>query len=376
MYKENKIELTKNIKEKALEVGFDLVGITSAKPFVRAQKILKKRKKGKLSINDIKLWTTPSLHLSSAKSIIALGLSYATSNKSFKKCGIEKDSVISLYARGKDYHHVIDKKQKKLIRYIKDIKPEAKLIDYCDTGKILDREVAYRAGLGWIGKNNNIINPQYGSYLFLGEIITNLELVSDKPVKPQCNNCKKCLENCPGQALVSPYKLDPDKCISFLTQKKGILSKEQKKKIDNRLWGCDICMETCPYNKNVPVDIHPEFKPIIKGDINKLLNFSCNNIEEKWLNSALSWRGLRILKRNALINIANSGKIIYIPLLEKILTHPSLILRRYAVWALGEIKGQKAKKVLSKRLEIENEKIVIKEINNTIKKIKESDNCD
>lgn len=363
--------ITEEIKEKALEIGFDLIGITSAKPFFRAKKKLKNRKLSDFVNKDINLLTTPSLHLDSAKTIISLALSYAVSPEILEDFRKEEQAYIALYARGQDYHKVMKEKQEELIEYIYNISPDnmkVKLRAYCDTGKLLEREAAYRAGLGWIGKNNNLINPEYGSYLFLGEIITNLDLKTDSPIQGRCNNCDLCIKKCPGKAFNSPYEFEPEKCISFLTQKKGIIDKEQRTKINYNLWGCDTCLQVCPYNKDIPVNLHPEFRPVLKGDIKKVLNFNKGNIERRWLESALSWRGLRVLKRNALICIANNGDEKYIPVLEKEIKNNSPLLRMYAVWALEKIDGPRAYHQLRERLKVENDKRVIKEIKDILKR--------
>ncbi|MFW6389655.1 MAG: tRNA epoxyqueuosine(34) reductase QueG, partial [Halanaerobiales bacterium] len=327
---DSRTKLTRKIKNKAKEIGFDLVGITSADPFSKAYQRLKSREISEFMDHDLEKITTPTIHLKEAKSIIALALSYAVSDK-IK----DKDQYISLYARGSDYHQVIKAKMKRLVSFLSTLKDNVKTICYSDTGSLLDREVAARAGLGWIGKNNNLINPEYGSYLILGEIITDLKLSYDSPIKNRCSNCELCLNSCPTGALNKAHNLKPEKCLSFLTQKKGILKENERKSIFKNLWGCDSCLQVCPYNKNIPTDLHQEFKPVLKGDIKQVLSFSKNSLPDEWKKSALYWRGLRILKRNSLINIGNNGNNVYTPIVKKYLKNPSPVLRAYAVWALG-----------------------------------------
>lgn len=340
----NKIdELTKKIKEKAKKIGFDLVGIASAEPFRRAYSLIKERKLSQFISNDKDLITNPRRHLSSVKSIIALGISYASKEEINK----EDEQFISFYARGKDYHLVIQDKMKELINFIRTLSGELEYIAYSDTGSLLDREVAYQAGLGWIGKSNNLINPEYGSYLFLGEILTNLQLRLDKPMESRCGNCQLCIENCPTQALKS-YDLDPEGCLSYITQKKGILTEEERKNMGNNLWGCDKCLQVCPYNKDIPTDLHPEFLPVISINAKTILNFNKDNIPEAWKESAIFWRGLRILKRNTLINLGNKGENEYISLLKDELLNPSPILRTYVVWALTRLNHLSIKDILYK----------------------------
>ncbi len=372
----NKKDITLKIKQKAKELGFDLVGICSADPFTRAYRNIKDRKLSEFVKDDKEKLTDPRKHLASANSIIALAISYASKDINLdddKDKQVREENAnkqfISLYARGIDYHQIINKKMDQLLFYIKTINPEVEAVAYSDTGAILDREVAYRAGLGWIGKNNNLINPTYGSYLFLGEIITNLELNFDKTMESQCGNCNRCLSACPAKAL-RPFHLEPDKCLSYITQKKGILPEKEREDIDNRLWGCDTCLDVCPYNQNIPVNIHKEFIPVLEGDIEKILEFSKNNISQEWRNSALSWRGLRILKRNTIINIGNKGDNDYIPLLEKTLKNPSPILRAYAVWALGKMHNNLIKNIIRNHYKNEKSDIVLLEIENILNKDK------
>ncbi|MGB4178140.1 MAG: tRNA epoxyqueuosine(34) reductase QueG [Halanaerobiales bacterium] len=352
----NKERITELIKNKAKEIGFDLVGITSAEPFQQAYSILEKRKLTEFISNDRELLTNPASHLASAKSIIALALSYAS-----KRAGKEEEQNIALYARGKDYHQVMQEKMNELIIFIKTLATDAETITYSDTGVLLDREVAYRAGLGWIGKSNNLINPEYGSYLMLGEILTNLPLVTDQAMESRCGTCQLCIDNCPTQALKA-YCLEPELCLSYISQKKDPLSMEEREMLGNQLWGCDRCLEVCPYNRDIPYDLHPEFFPVLKGDIKTILNFTNHNIPGEWKEAALFWRGLRTLKRNTIINIGNLGKEEYLPLLIDNLANPSPVLRAYTVWSLGKYRKEEIKALLSNHYFKENDNMVKKEI--------------
>ncbi|MFW5998288.1 MAG: tRNA epoxyqueuosine(34) reductase QueG [bacterium] len=354
------------IKNKAKELGFDLVGITTAEPFSETYKILNKRKdKGTLPDfmnKDIKLITHPRLVFNKANSIISVAISYATDLP-------REEAFISRYSRGIDYHKVISTKLKQLSKFIKNLESNIKTRYFCDTGPLLERKIAVRAGLGWIGKNTNLINEKYGSYLFLGEILTNLKLTPDSSqINNKCDNCKNCLKQCQGKALIKPYVLDQNKCVSYLTQKKGILTEKEREIINGSIWGCDICQEVCPYNKDIPVDIHPEFSTKIKVDIEQILKFENKNIPQIWKNAALSWRGIRILKRNALIVIKNKKYIKYLSLVKEYLNHPSPIIRSYALWTLCKIDSKFNKDDLLNFAVKEKNKIVLNEINK-LKKI-------
>jgi len=376
----NKKDIAVKIKQKAKKIGFDLVGICSAEPFARAYRLIKNRNLSEFVNDNKEKLTDPRKHLASAKSIIALGISYASKDifiDDEKVKQIEKENAykqfISLYARGLDYHQIMNKKMDKLLNYLKTINPNVEAVAYSDTGTILDREVAYRAGLGWIGKNNNLINPNYGSYLFLGEIITSLDLKFDKMIESQCGTCNRCLSACPAKAL-RPFHLEPDKCLSYITQKKGILSEREREDIDNRLWGCDTCLDVCPYNRNIPVNIHKEFIPVLEGNMEKILEFTKKNIPLEWRNSALSWRGLRILKRNTIINLGNKGDNEYIPLLKKTLKNPSPILRAYTIWALGKMHNDSIINIIKNHYKNEKNDLVLTEIENILNKDNRGEN--
>lgn len=351
----DKISLTEKIKNKAKDIGFDLVGITSAEPFYEVEERLKKRKLSSFTEKDIKKLINPAIQMPEAVSIISLGLSYAVNQDK------EDEIFISRYARGNDYHQVMKRMLDSLICCIKGIEQEAILKAMVDTTPLLEREIACRAGLGWIGKNNNLINPGYGSYIFLGEILTDLNLEYDSEMEDRCSNCQACINNCPTEALTASYIFDPDICISFLTQKKGLLNEGEKEFIGINLWGCDKCQEICPYNKDKPVNTHSEFERQLMGAPTELLGRN-KVLDDSWHNSSLSWRGLRILKRNAIINIVNGKLKKYIPLLGEELNNPSPIIRTYAVWALGKLKVISLKKELKELYFREKEDMVREEI--------------
>ena len=340
------------IEKKAKEIGFDLVGFTTAEPFNNLKIVLKERKEnGELSSfidKDIDLLTNPKRHLANAKSIISLAISYGNSKNRSNKLNYK----ISNYTWGKDYHLIFKKKLNELDKYLKRRTKNIKTKCYVDTGPILDRAIAKRAGLGWIGKNNNLINEKFGSYIFLGEIITNLDFTPDTGIENKCDDCQKCIEVCPGNALVEEYHIKPNECIGYLTQKKGIIPVEERKKIGNNLWGCDKCQEVCPYNQNILTDVHKEFEFKLKEDLKTILNFTKKNFPETWENSALSWRGIRILVRNALIVIANTKLKSYKTEVKKLFDHPSSVIRAYAYWTYSKISNN-YKKLLETQLKKE-----------------------
>ncbi len=315
---------TKLIKGKSREIGFDLVGITSAEPFNKSYKRLKKIKdQDKLPPfihKNIRLITRPESSLTGAKSIIAVAKTYNISIPD------EEEAYVAQYARIPDYHKLMKEKLIQLSNFIKTIDSDIKTKIFCDTGPLHEKEASRRAGLGWIGKNSILINNKIGSFIVLGEILTTLKLAYDQPGKQLCGNCTICIDNCPANALDEPYVLNYKKCISYLTQKKGILTEKENQLIGSNLWGCDICQNICPYNNNI---IKSKFETLIKIKLGKILEFK-EILPDNWQKTALSWRGYEILIRNSLIVIGNNKYKKYYKKVKKLMNSRSQVIKHYA----------------------------------------------
>ena len=324
------MKIGNEIKRKFKEIGFDLIGFT--KPVLDQDLVnnFKKRYRDDdlppFVHNDVGSILNPNQLNPWSKTVIVLGLSYAQNEES------DTDGFISRYTRGSDYHLVMENKLKKGIRYLKDLFDDLESAYYVDNGPVLEKVLAQQAGLGWIGKNTLLVNEKFGTYIFLGEIFINKSLDYDEKSENKCGDCTACLENCPTNSLRTPYYLNYRTCRSNLTQQKGYLEEKEEKLIGNCIWGCDDCQTACPYNENIPRGLHEEFQPKIKGDIIKILKFNKKNFPKKWLNKALSWRGMRIIQRNALIAINNLGikNEQYKEVLIKKIEDPSPIIRYYA----------------------------------------------
>lgn len=328
------MDIKDKIKKKAREIGFDLIGFTDVTFFNdEYNKLLTYREQsalpGFMPSYDLELLTHPDKVYSSAETIISLGLSYALPEE-------EKEEVsISDYARGIDYHLVMKKKLSQLSSYLENFDAGYNTKFFVDTGPLLERKIAVRAGLGWIGKNHCLINPVYGSRIFLGEIFIDCKLEPDTPMKNKCESCERCYQACPTDTIKPETVHDFKDCLSYLTQARGVQPVKVRKLYGNRLWGCDTCQDVCPYNKDIPRGIHSEFLPHIIPDLEKIMYFTDNNLPQNWRDSALSWRGTRILKRNALTVMANLKKIEYIPLIKQGLTDSSSVVKTYSRWALN-----------------------------------------
>lgn len=297
------------IINKAKELDIEMIGFTDSNPLLEIKDYLEYRRENKIEteFEEKALLTRidPKLTLESCKSIIVIGLSYNIDYDEKPKYKFKGKLTKSSW--GIDYHRVLKSKLEGLIGEIKKIK-DFEYKYFVDTGPLVERELAHKAGLGYYGKNCSIINEEYGSFIFIGYILTNLDIESNQKVLPsQCGDCELCLRACPGQALGQDYRLNPKKCISYQSQTKE-MDPELKKKMGTNIYGCDICQNVCPKNKDVKKSIHEEFVPhITKGaiDIEELLSMSNKGFKLKYGSMAGAWRGRNILRRNAIIALEN-----------------------------------------------------------------------
>ncbi len=294
--------MNNEIKDFAKNLGFDLVKIIEAKQLPEAKKKIENWINSGFE-GDMKYMkkepekrSDPQKILSGARSIICLAMNY------YQK-GADSNYKVARYAFGKDYHKVIDKKLKKLRQFIMEktgaSKQDFKL--YADAGPFLERAFAAQAELGFIGKNTTLITREFGSWVFLAEIITTIKLNPDPPAKNfmgSCGSCTKCIDACPAKALQNPYRLDARKCISYQTiEKKGRLTED----IKDRAFGCDICQEVCPHNCRAKKTKIPEFLNHIAGsklNPDEIQNMSQEEFDQKFAGSPIKRAGLKGLKRN------------------------------------------------------------------------------
>jgi epoxyqueuosine reductase len=241
----------------------------------------------------------PTLLYKGTKSVISVLLNYYTSEKQLD----EKAPILSKYAYGKDYHIVVKQKLKELFDFIKIMAGNINGRTFVDSAPILEKAWAVQAGLGWIGKNGNLINKELGSFFFIGELLIDLELEYDEnPVKNYCEKCERCIDACPTKAIVSPQVIDARKCISYLTiEYKGEIPEEFKGKMENRVFGCDICQDVCPFNKKANEHKLNDFKPI--NQVMHMTREEWHNIDKElfislFKNSALKRSKFEGIKRN------------------------------------------------------------------------------
>ncbi len=381
------------IKEHAYELGFDIARITTAEGFPEAERIIKERIAQGL-MGGLPWFTEeragvschPDSLLPGAQSIITLAMFYLTEQPEEPDDGIPRGRI-SRYAWGMDYHEVIKPKLQQFASWLREyarneMGDEVQTRLFVDTGRMVDRAVAQRAGLGWYGKNTNILTKGWGSWVFLAEIVTNLPLQADLPVKTNCGNCEICLHACPTQALPAPYTLDNTRCISFLTiELRGSIPLELRPLMGNLIFGCDICQEVCPVNITVerrlglrkdrgasPLQIkaREEFRPRSgigsNPELIPLLSLTEEQFRERFRFSPIRRAKRRGLLRNVCVALGNSGDRQAVPALIGALHDHEPLVRGHAAWALGRLGGTQAYQALQDALLIEEGEEVRKEI--------------
>lgn len=352
------------------EIGIDKIGFTTADTFTELKNRLIRQQELKYQSGfeepDIEKRVTPSLLLEEPRSIISIAIAYPSkmNNRVESKQG-ERRGIFSRASWGLDYHHVLNDKLKKLEEFLTTKWADARLKSMVDTGELSDRAVAERAGIGWSGKNCAIITPEFGSYVYLGEMITSIPFEPDTPMEDQCGSCTKCLDACPTGALVQGGQINAQRCISFLTQTKSLIPDEFRDKIGNRIYGCDSCQTACPVNKGKNFHFHEELEPnaeVAKPLLKPILKLSNREFKTKFGYVSGAWRGKKPIQRNAIIALAHFKDATAIPDLVDILENEgSPVSRGTAAWALGKIGGETAYAALKKAqkheidLDVQNE---------------------
>jgi epoxyqueuosine reductase len=367
----NAKELKKELIAYSKEIGIDKIGFTAADTFTELKnRLIRQQELGYQSgfeERDIEKRVTPSLLLEEPRSIISIALAYPSKmkNRVVGKKG-ERRGFFSRASWGLDYHHILRDRLKKLEEFILEKVPDARLKSMVDTGELSDRAVAEKAGIGWSGKNCAIITPEYGSYVYLGEMITSIPFEPDQPIEDQCGSCTACLDACPTGALVQGGQINAQHCIAFLTQTKGPIPEQFRDKIGNRIYGCDSCQTACPKNKGLDFHFHEEMEAdpeIAKPLLKPILKLSNREFKNNFGYVAGSWRGKKPIQRNAIIALAHFKDETAIPdLIEVLQTDSGPVLKGTAVWALGKIGGQTAIKALEKAKELETDPDVQLEI--------------
>lgn len=339
------------IKELASAAGVNQLGITGPEPLSYMEERLRERiREGRLTRfeeKDPHKRFSPQHIMKECRSILVLAISYNLPGKEPKWPVNEPRGLVARCARGIDYHAVILNRAEQIVSMIKkDLNKPFKYQILCDRSPLLERELACRAGLGWIGKNCTLINQNTGSYNSLATILTDLNLESDTALQQSCPDCGRCIRNCPTEAIVEPYILNPHRCLSYQTQLSGVFPRSLRPLLKNMIYGCDRCQEICPANERMESYREPAFSfPLFPAEplLLPLLEISRREYDLTIGLTSAGWRGKTTLQRNVIIALGNSKEDCAVKPLARLLeSDPRPLIRLHAAWALGSIGGSRA----------------------------------
>jgi epoxyqueuosine reductase len=340
------MSVTRQIKVWASELDFDFIGIAPAvtpRGITHLSGWLERGFAGEMHYMERQAQARehPRHVLDGVRSIIVVALNYRTADPAPPG---PFEGRVSRYAWGEDYHRILRERINQLGNFLHDELPECRTRAVVDTAPLLERDFARLAGIGWIGKNTMLINKRLGSWLFLGALLTDVELEYDQPhAADHCGTCTRCLDACPTDAFVAPHQLDSRRCISYLTiELRGPIPKELRPGIGNWLFGCDICQEVCPWNRKAPATNVAEFEPRHDGgnvNLLKLLEMNDESIRERIAGTALTRAGVPGLRRNAAVLLGNAGNSASLPVLRRLAQHDDATVCEAANWAISELQS-------------------------------------
>ncbi len=353
------------IRERALSDGFDAIGFASSEAGPQAgeqlAEFLAEGRHGDMGwlADRATQRALPQALWPDARSVIALGVNYGPTRDPMELLDRPERGAVSVYARGRDYHDVLKKRLRVLARWIhEEFQTEVKL--FVDTAPVMEKPLAARAGIGWQGKHTNLVSRQFGSWLFLGEIYTAIDLTPDAPMADHCGSCRACLDVCPTKAFDGPRRIDARRCISYLTiEHKGHIPAELRPLMGNHIYGCDDCLAICPWNKYASMTSDPDLMSKLELDAPRLADFALLDdaaFREVFSGSPVKRTGRDRFIRNVLIAIGNSNQPGLATRAEALLDDPSPLVRAMAVWALSRlIDGAAFQRLKTRRLQGETD---------------------
>jgi len=364
-------QVESEIRARVLDEGFDAVGIVSPDGIgdagVNLQTFLDLGWQGDMEWLAAKahLREHPSALWPNVRSVIVVGANYGRPGDPLALLGESDFGSVSVYAQGRDYHDVLKSRLKRVARWIAE-RHGAEVKVFVDTAPVMEKPLAAAAGLGWQGKHTNLVSRELGSWLFLGEIFTTLELTPDQAETDHCGSCRQCLDICPTNAFPAPYRLDARRCISYLTiEHKGVIPAEFRKAIGNRIYGCDDCLAVCPWNKFAQTSSEAAFFPraeLTAPSLAELARLDDATFRRVFSGSPIKRTGRNRFVRNVMIALGNSRNGTALPAIEACLDDESGLVRGAAVWALGELVSEERFAVeRSRRRSLENDPDVLAE---------------
>lgn len=330
--------------------GFDVIGFSPVRIDKQARRgmieFLRAKAHGDMGWlkNKLRRRLSPKNLWQEARSVIVLGVSYAPYEDPLASLSWRDKGTISIYARSRDYHDAFKQELRLLSSWLEQ--EMACKARFCvDTAPMMEKRLAQQAGIGWQGKHSNLVSRKFGSWLFLGEIMTDLPLKDDISEQEHCGNCRACLDICPTRAFIAPYRLDARRCISYLTiEHKGVIARELRPLFGNRIFGCDDCLAVCPWNKFAKTPRMTQFIPYGADELKSLMDYlelDKKSFRALFKGTALHRLGRARFLRNVLIAVGNSGNKKYIKKTTALLKDESSLVRGMAVWALSRL-GTKA----------------------------------
>ena len=354
------------LQHRAWELGFDLCRVTTAEPpktGPRFDEWLASGRHGQMEYlqRNAAKRRDPQLVLSGARSILTLATSYATARGGPARTDAPSASprplppspsprgVVARYAQFADYHQAIGKRLEELTRFLNAAGgPGTRSLWYVDTGPLLERDLAERSGLGFIGKHTNLINRQLGNWFFLAEVITTLALEPDSPEPNRCGTCSRCMAACPTQAITAPFQLDARRCISYLTiELKGSIPIELRPAVGNRIYGCDDCLAACPWNRFARegrIMLEHARADLAEPELLELLSLDEAGFKERFAHTPLARTKRRGLLRNVCVALGNVGDSSVLPALLRAAQDPEPLIAEHALWAVGQIQNRETRR--------------------------------
>jgi len=355
------------LKSWALAAGFDRAGVARLDPMEYGETYLRWLSRGDQAGMDYlerrsETRIDPSQVFPGARSVLCVAFQYhplyGDDGERQPEPAGDLWRRVARYARGADYHEVMTERLKAVEGRVREAFPGCETHRYVDTGPVLERELAARAGIGAVGKNTMLLHPEAGSWFLLGELFLSLDLAPDQPLADLCGSCTLCLEACPTGALAEPYRLDSNRCISYWTiEHRGPLPPEARRMVGGWVFGCDVCQEVCPWNEAPEGAVHPEMElPAERAelDLARLLRLSREEYVETFRGSPMKRAKLAGLQRNAAVAMGNRLERRHIGPLAEALREGEPLVRGHAAWALGRIGGE-ARRALEQALAVEED---------------------
>ena len=338
------------VRKRAQELGFDACRFTTAEAPPHAaefQNWLAHQQHGEMAYLERNAYkrVNPQEVLPGAKSIIVLAVSYSDRLNAPHETRTPQHGLIARYAQFKDYHDILGERLKQLTEFLNELGgADVRSLWYVDTGPLLERDLAQRAGLGFVGKHTNLISRQFGNWIFIAEILTTIEFEPDAPERNRCGSCSRCIPACPTGAITAPFQLDARRCISYLTiELKGPIPRELRRAIGNRIYGCDDCLAVCPWNKFaregrlMQEHARPDFRA---PELLELLSLDDAAFKARFAGTPILRTKRRGLLRNVCVALGNVGDESALPALQNAAKDPEPLIAEHAAWAIEEIQAR------------------------------------